>query len=76
MVLGDVEETITTIEIDPQTLEELIKVRLASRTLIKHAFRSIIYRLCRIVQTSKRSLDLLFVRGDAVILVSPPPRTG
>jgi len=33
MVLGDVEETITTIEIDPQTLEELIKVRLASRSV-------------------------------------------
>lgn len=28
-----------------------------------------------IVQTSKRSLDLLFLRGDGVIMISPPLRT-
>jgi len=28
-----------------------------------------------IVHTSKRSVELLFVRGDAVILISPPIRT-
>lgn len=50
MVLGDVEETITTYDIDTETYEEIIK-------------------------TSKRQVDMLFVRGDGVILVSPPLRT-
>ena len=51
MVLGEVEETITTIEIDEETYEEVYK-------------------------TTKRSIPMLFVRGDGVILVSPPSRTG
>ncbi len=46
MVLGDVEESVTTREVDAETDEE-------------------------IVRTSKRSLAMLFVRGDVVILVSP-----
>ncbi|CAD5317409.1 unnamed protein product [Arabidopsis thaliana] len=50
MILGDVEETITTVEIDDETYEE-------------------------IVRTSKRTIEFLFVRGDGVILVSPPLRT-
>jgi U6 snRNA-associated Sm-like protein LSm3 len=50
MVLGEVEETATTVTIDPETFEE-------------------------IVQTSKRTMDLIFVRGDVTILVSPPLRT-
>ena len=50
MVLGDVEETVTTVEMDEETYEEIIK-------------------------TSKRSIDMLFVRGDGVILISPPLRT-
>lgn len=29
MILGDVEETVTTVEIDEETFEEIIKVRLA-----------------------------------------------
>ena len=28
-----------------------------------------------IIQTAKRKMDMLFVRGDCVILVSPPIRT-
>jgi len=28
-----------------------------------------------IVKTTKRNIDLLFVRGDSVILISPPLRT-
>ena len=51
MVLGEVEETVTTIEVDEETYEEIIK-------------------------TSKRQIDMLFVRGDGVILISPPLRTG
>ena len=50
MVLGDVEETVTTIDVDEETYEEIIK-------------------------TSKRQIDMLFVRGDGVILISPPLRT-
>ena len=50
MVLGDVEETITSVVIDDDTQEE-------------------------IVQYSNRKLDMLFVRGDSVILLSPPPKT-
>ncbi|CAH0564174.1 unnamed protein product [Brassicogethes aeneus] len=50
MILSDAEETITTVEIDEETYEE-------------------VYR------TTKRNIQMLFVRGDGVILVSPPMRT-
>ncbi|KAG7016418.1 Sm-like protein LSM3A, partial [Cucurbita argyrosperma subsp. argyrosperma] len=50
MILGDVEEIVTTVEIDDETYEE-------------------------IVRTSRRTVPFLFVRGDGVILVSPPLRT-
>lgn len=43
MVLGDVEETVTTVEIDEETYEEVYK-------------------------TTKRTIPMLFVRGDGVIL--------
>merc|ERR1712205_269237 len=51
MILGDVEETITTVEIDDETYEEIMK-------------------------QTKRAVKYLFVRGDGVIVVSPPLRTG
>ena len=51
MVLGDAEETVTAIEIDEETYEEVYK-------------------------TTKRNIAILFVRGDGVILVSPPMRAG
>lgn len=50
LILSDVEETQTTVEVDEETYEEIVK-------------------------TSKRQFDMLFVRGDGVILVSPPLRT-
>ncbi|ESO06906.1 hypothetical protein HELRODRAFT_156800 [Helobdella robusta] len=50
MILGDVEETITTVVIDEETYEEIYKM-------------------------TKRSIPMLFVRGDGVILVSPPMRS-
>jgi U6 snRNA-associated Sm-like protein LSm3 len=50
MILGDVEESVTTHEMDDDTEEE-------------------------IVRTSKRNIEMLFVRGDIIILVSPPLRT-
>lgn len=33
------------------------------------------FHLIHFVQTSKRTMEMLFVRGDGVILVSPPLRT-
>merc|ERR1712150_287785 len=50
MILGDVEEMVTTIEIDEETYEE-------------------VYR------STKRTIPMLYVRGDSVILVSPPSRS-
>ena len=50
LILGAVEETITSTHVNADTLEEL-------------------------VHTSRRSVDLLFVRGDAIILIAPPTRT-
>ncbi|KAI8848976.1 hypothetical protein BC829DRAFT_362189 [Chytridium lagenaria] len=49
LVLSDVEEIITLVEINEQTFEELLR-------------------------TVKRQYEMLFVRGDGVILVSPPSR--
>ncbi|KAI9271434.1 hypothetical protein BY458DRAFT_509447 [Sporodiniella umbellata] len=49
MVLGEVEETITMVDIVEETSEEVIR-------------------------TVKRAFEMLFVRGDGVILVSPPSR--
>ncbi|CAH8521772.1 unnamed protein product [Schistosoma bovis] len=49
MILGNVEETVTTLEIDEETYEEVYK-------------------------TTKRTIPMLFIRGDGVILVSPPQK--
>ena len=49
MVLSDVEECVTTVEIDEETYEEVYK-------------------------TTKRNIPMIFVRGDGIILVSPPIR--
>jgi small nuclear ribonucleoprotein (snRNP)-like protein len=43
MILGDVEETITSVEIDDETYEEIIKVRHASSRIC--AGRTFIYAL-------------------------------
>eukprot|EP00794_Sanderia_malayensis_P006357 gene6357-7085_t len=51
MILGDVEECITTVEIDEETSEEIFR-------------------------KSKRNLPMLFIRGDGVILISPPLKVG
>lgn len=50
MILGDVEETVTTHEIDEETDEEIVK-------------------------KATRNIGMLFVRGDIVVLMSPPLRT-
>ena len=49
VILGDVEETVTTKEVDPETDEEIIK-------------------------KAVRRVGMLFVRGDVIVLVSPPLR--
>ncbi|XP_055328904.1 U6 snRNA-associated Sm-like protein LSm3 [Paramacrobiotus metropolitanus] len=49
MILGDVNETITVTEVDPETYEEIYK-------------------------ENSRKIPMLFVRGDGVILISPPTR--
>ena len=49
MVLEQVDEVVTNVEINEETYEEVVK-------------------------TFKRKVPLLFVRGDGVILVSPPLR--
>ncbi|KAI8997385.1 hypothetical protein BDB01DRAFT_770931 [Pilobolus umbonatus] len=50
MVLGEVEETITIVDIIEDNSEEIIR-------------------------TVKRNFEMLFVRGDGVILVSPPSKS-
>ena len=49
MILSQVEETVTTVELDEENFEEMHK-------------------------QTKRNIPMLFVRGDAIILVSPPMR--
>lgn len=49
MVLSQVEETVTTVELDEENFEEMHK-------------------------QTKRQIPMLFVRGDAIILVAPPLR--
>jgi len=51
MILGEVEETVTTTEVDEETDEEIVKKQ-------------------------TRKVGMLFVRGDIVVLVSPPLRAG
>ena len=50
MILGEVEETVTSTELDEETDEEIVKKQ-------------------------TRKVGMLFVRGDIVVLVSPPLRT-
>ena len=122
MILGDVEEVITTVEVDDVTYEEIMKVRavwcdavMANRLLPsrlprrgsdtrrargrvrdRDRFRFFLPTLSRsretprgraatdarspsvpplLRQQTKRAVKYLFVRGDAVTLVSPPLRT-
>lgn len=92
MILGEVEETVTTVEIDEETYEELYKVHYQKLNKLKMTsiFKDYIgiWRSLRlkslhvnseqntIFQSTKRNIPMLFVRGDGVILVSPPMRTG
>lgn len=90
MILGDVEEVVTTHEIDEETDEEIVKVifedAIGTLTcifwipstfilsfLLLTFFCLFTYIAC--LQSAKRGIEMLFVRGDVVILVSPPLRT-
>ena len=76
MILGEVEETLTTVEIDDETYEEIVKVSWARTAPCAGRVLSCMRDAHRFaVQTSKRAIAYLFVRGDGVILVSPPLRS-
>lgn len=79
-MLGDVEETVTTTEVDEDTQEELVKVP-KHRSPASFSLSAVLNVPLSSLpspfpQTSKRTVELLFVRGDGIILVSPPLRTG
>jgi small nuclear ribonucleoprotein (snRNP)-like protein len=96
MILGEVEETITTVEYDEDTYEEHVKVRATPWQLVgpvrahccsraEDSGERALVAVCRVVRVSdnwcaweqmtKRPIEMLYVRGDGVILVSPPLRT-
>ena len=67
MILGEVEETVTTAEIDEETYEEVRNDDCLLMALVIH--------FVQVFRSTKRNIPMLFVRGDGVILVSPPMRT-
>ena len=77
MILGDVEETVTSVEIDDETYEEIIKVRSPRVAPCVRCARFAWLGRLRVAprQTTKRQVPLLYVRGDGVILVAPPLRS-
>lgn len=64
MILGDVTETHTVVEIDEETFEEIITVCTECTE-----------QRTNTLQPVKREIPMLFVRGDGIILVAPPIRT-
>ncbi|KAH9757554.1 U6 snRNA-associated Sm-like protein LSm3 [Citrus sinensis] len=85
MILGDVEEVVTTVEIDDETYEEIVrrsygvKLEIVSvffnTCCVSDCWKLMKVRAFSIVWTTRRTVPFLFVRGDGVILVSPPLRT-
>lgn len=96
MILGEVEETITTVEYDEDTYEEHVKVsdtsavcrpppRASCCSRAEDSGERALVAVDRVVrvldnwcvweQMTKRPIEMLYVRGDGVILVSPPLRT-
>lgn len=65
MVLSNVSETIYNVQLDPIDHSQSVTVII----LPSPTPPQLIQR-----QTTKRDCDMLFVRGDAVVLVAPPPR--
>jgi hypothetical protein len=116
MLLGDVEETTTSVEVDDETYEEIIKVCVcvchrkgreecvlccaravcaccvhahvplptpvlpprrvcAARARVRGPSAAMALPAVGRPQTQKRSVPFLFLRGDGVILISPPLRS-
>lgn len=71
MVLSDVEETIYLVDSDEQTGQDVVRVRpsFSSQPCPSHG-PSLTQTTAS--QTVKRNSDMLFVRGDGVVLVRPP----
>ncbi|XP_035580372.1 U6 snRNA-associated Sm-like protein LSm3 [Zalophus californianus] len=65
MILGDVEETATTTEIDEETYYIYINQQNIYRYINQKIYKS-----------TKRNIPMLFVWGDGVVLVAPPLRVG
>lgn len=72
MVLSEVEEQINILEVDEATNQEKIKVGELIKVYWHHLAN---LPLLRFLQTIKKQYEMLFVRGDGVVLVSPPSRT-
>lgn len=68
MVLSEVEETIYVVDTDEQTNESVVRV---SYSVLYPLLASLTLALPRL-QTVKRNCDMLFVRGDGVVLVRLP----
>jgi U6 snRNA-associated Sm-like protein LSm3 len=67
-VLGDVEETVYVVEEDEETEEETIRVR-----FVENGSEAYIEKnwMTNGSQTLKKQSEMLFVRGDSVVLISP-----
>lgn len=79
MVLSDVKETVTSVEVDEETCEEMIKViffSCAAPLLRCNCFICSILTFALLIfpQSTTREIPMLYVRGDGVILVAPPMR--
>ncbi len=79
MILGDVEETVTTGKIyrpkPPFFTDDLSTVLLGFNRFVFYIAVEIDEETYEeVYRTTKRNIPMLFVRGDGVILVSPPMR--
>lgn len=77
LILGDVEETIYVVDINDENGHETVRVSFntrqgqARRKVQSLNLRTFLLRIA-ISQVVKRQSEMLFVRGDSVILVSAP----
>jgi small nuclear ribonucleoprotein (snRNP)-like protein len=79
IILSEVQETITSVDIDPETDEERVKVRCILRVACLHLNGGQLMPCASFStgpddpkQFQQKSYDMLYVRGDGVILLSPP----
>jgi U6 snRNA-associated Sm-like protein LSm3 len=70
MVLSEVEETIYVVDTDEATAESVVRVsKPYTCPMILHWLGLLTYAWTAALQTVKRNCDMLFVRGDGVVLV-------